>query len=377
MASHPLFNSAILSEIVETRRQLHQIPELQYQEFKTAALIARKLKAYGYQPVEGVAKTGVVALLDTGRRGKTIALRADLDALPIHEDNIFAHRSRHPGKMHACGHDGHTATLLAVAWALQQIKAELSGRVKFIFQPAEEGGKGSSAMIAEGVLERPKVDAIFGYHNWPGLPLGAVATRVGAILAGSGRFEIEIQGGTAHLAMPENAINPVVVGAAMIQALAGLPLNLTAFNSGDPLQHPTGHAQLVGCYFVESQPELEGLKRNIEAYAERIAATHGASLTVNSRPFQGPTENHPLETAQVLAAAREFIDDVRELPRCMKASEDFSEYLKEVPGCFFLVGAGETAPLHTAKFDFPDTIIGPAAEVMVRLAKRYLHTSSP
>ena len=185
----PLFKEKT-EEFTSIRRHLHQIPELAYEEKETSAFVRQKLVEYGYEIQTVIAKTGVVALLDTGKPGKTIALRADMDALPIQEETGLPYQSKNKGKMHACGHDGHTTTLLAVAWLLQQIKSDLSGKIKLIFQPAEEGGKGSLAMINEGVLENPKVDAIFGYHNWPGLPEGMVALRSGTLLAGNGRFEI-------------------------------------------------------------------------------------------------------------------------------------------------------------------------------------------
>jgi len=189
-----------------------------------------------------MAKTGVVTIIDSGKPGDTVALRADIDALPIQETTNLPYQSQHSEKMHACGHDGHTATLLLVAYLLTNTKDEFCGRVKLIFQPAEEGGKGSLAMIMDGVLENPTVDAIFGYHNWPGLSLGKVGTRVGTILVATGRFELVVTGKIAHTSMPQNAINPVVIGAKIVTALenmqktvsaSGTIVNVVRFDSGE------------------------------------------------------------------------------------------------------------------------------------------------
>lgn len=183
---------------IAIRHELHQIPELKYEEFKTSAFISSILKSYGCEVTTGIAKTGLVTVIDSGKPGKTVALRADIDALPLKENTHLSYQSQHSDRMHACGHDGHTATLLLVAQVLQEIKDQFCGKVKLIFQPAEEGGKGSLAMINDGVLEDPKVDAIFGYHNWPGLALGKVGTRAGTILVATGRFEILIRGRVAR-----------------------------------------------------------------------------------------------------------------------------------------------------------------------------------
>ena len=270
--------------------------------------------------------------------------------------------------MHACGHDGHTATLLLVARILQQIKSQLTGKIKLIFQPAEEGGKGSSAMIEGGVLEDPAVDAIFGYHNWPGLPLNAVATRIGCILAGSGRFEITLHGKRAHLADPQSTINPVIIGAGIVQEIAALSIpmtiiNLLGFNSGDWTQGTSEQAEIVGCYFIEGKEPYLQLKHSIELIVGKLGS-------VVFHEFQSPTINTASETEMLFFAAHTIgITNIQRLQACKMAAEDFSEYLKHVPGCYFLIGAGESAPsLHTALYDFPDEILALIAQLMVQIA---------
>jgi hippurate hydrolase len=285
--------------------------------------------------------------------------------------------------MHACGHDGHTATLILVAHILHKMREHFSGKVKLIFQPAEEGGKGSLAMISEGVLNN--VDAIFGYHNWPGLAIGKVGTRTGAILAGAGRFEITLNGKIAHTSMPQHAVNPVTIGAKIITALENLHrvyssksaiINIIRFESGEIKGGMTDSAKIIGVYYVESDETLAVIKSEIEQHTQAIAEKYGATHALNFYEFHTPTINTKKEADLVLETARDILkaQDVIEFPTCMTAAEDFSEYLRIVPGCFFLVGAGEnTPPVHTAHFDFPDNIIPVAALIMATTAINFLN----
>ncbi|MCX7123677.1 MAG: M20 family metallopeptidase [Gammaproteobacteria bacterium] len=375
-----------LPAMVTLRQSLHQIPELKYEEFKTSTLVSEALKSYGCEVRTGVAKTGIVAMIDSGKPGPTVALRADMDALPIHEETGVVYQSIHPNVMHACGHDGHTATLLLVAQVLQEMKAHFRGKVKLIFQPAEEGGKGSLAMIKDGVLENPKVDAIFGYHNWPGLALGHVGTRVGTILVATGRIEITIQGRVAHTSMPQNAINPVLIGAKYITALEtlcqeysrqGAILNITRFECGEMKSGMTDTVKITGVYYVENETILAQLKADIEHQCQAIIIAGGATFAIDYFAFHTPTINTAAEAKLVLKTAQECLSDaeVIEFAKPQIAAEDFSEYLRLVPGCFFLVGAGENSPpVHTSKFDFPDSIMKNAAIVMCQTALNYLNT---
>lgn len=369
----------ILPEITQIRHMLHTIPELKYEEIKTAELIAQTLIQYGYQVQTQIAKTGVVAILDTGRPGKTIALRADMDALPIQEPQDNTHCSQHNGIMHACGHDGHCATLLAVAYVLQQMKSDLCGKIKFIFQPAEEGGKGSTAMIEAGVLENPKVDEIYGYHNWPGLEEGIIATKEGTILLGNGRIEINITGKPAHTAQPENAINPVVIGAEAILALEEIRvemlaqnniLNVIAFNSGDFKNGMSNDANLIAVYYIHSENELAKIENKIKEIVESIKTRYKTEAIYSIHPFHSPTVNSKSESKLVLGSCKKVFgnEKVIVLQKSMRAAEDFSIYLQHVSGCFFLVGAGESAnPVHTPDFIFDDKIIAVAAETFCQI----------
>lgn len=377
-----------LPEAIEARHYLHQIPELKYEEFKTSAFIAEKLKSFGCDVSTGIGKTGIVALIDSGKPGKTVALRADMDALPIQEATNIYYRSVHEGRMHACGHDGHSATLLTVAWLLQQMKDQFIGKIKLIFQPAEEGGKGSLAMIQDGVLESPKVDAIFGYHNWPGLAEGKVGVRVGGILAGNGRIEITIHGKIAHTAMPQNAINPVTIGAKLITSLDSFRnkynsnaaiINVTHFQGGNPSGAMSDQAKIIALYYVEDEALLSKIKSDVQVMSEQISKEYHAIIKSDFFEWHSPTINTPVETELLLNIAHSYLpsEDVIELNSCKMAAEDFSEYLKRVPGCFFLIGAGETAaPVHTTEFDFPDKIIPIAAKLLCLTAINFCNNAS-
>ncbi|MGE3954601.1 MAG: M20 family metallopeptidase [Parachlamydiales bacterium] len=342
-------------EGVRLRHRLHQIPELAYQEQQTAELIAESLREYGYQPQTGVGGTGVVALLESGNPGPCIAFRADMDGLPISEENDLSYRSEHKGQMHACGHDGHVATLLLVARLLQQHRKEISGSVKLIFQPAEEGGRGSTAMIEAGVLKNPSVEALFGFHSWPGLPLGVVGLRSGSILAGNGRIEWTAEAPPSHLAhVPEEG--PILRGSKRVVALAELARGLDRSRYTLSLYSVEGSAQrmkVVGIYHYATERDLEELK--------------GMLPEMTFYPFHAPTVNTARETEQVMKRASR----VQLLEDCQMVGEDVSAYLQQVPGCFFLIGAGEEAALvHTPRFDFDDRIIPIAAELFCRLALR-------
>lgn len=384
---HPLqtlINSK-LDDIIHIRRRLHQHPELKYEEYQTAKLVIESLHSFGIDSVITMAKTGVVATIDSGKPGRVVALRADLDALPIQEATALDYQSQRENIMHACGHDGHTASLLLTAYALQQKKQEFTGKIKLIFQPAEEGGKGSAALIQAGVLTNPVVDAIFGWHIWPGLPLRSIATKSGTLLAGNGRFEIEICGKVAHMSMPHLAVNPVMVGAELITAIDALRvqygdlykiINVIRFECGEMKGGMTDTAKITGVYFIENDDYLSEIKFDIENIIKRFSEKSQASINISYRPFHAPTINTQVETALVLNSAQSifYSDAVKILPNIMTASEGFSEYLKVVPGCFFLIGAGEASPpVHTNKFDFPDQVLATSALLMAEIALNYLN----
>jgi amidohydrolase len=374
-----------LSEIINIRHQLHQIPELKFEEIKTSSLIMETLSSYGIPYQSGIAKTGVIGIIDSGKPGKTVALRADMDALPIQEITPLPYQSKYENKMHACGHDGHTASLLLTAYLLEQMKDQFQGKVKLIFQPAEEGGKGSTLMINEGVLENPTVDAIFGWHIWPGIPLGNMGTRVGTLLAGNGRFEISIHGQVAHMSMPDAAINPVTIGASLITTIDRLRekyrdhfsvINIIRFECGEMKGGMTDFAKIIGVYFVENNNLLSKIKADIQIEIDKTADSVKADIQVHYQPFHMPTINTQTETELAFRTAHELLptDKIIEFSSVMTASEDFSEYLSHVPGCFFLIGAGVDSPqVHTNQFDFPDDVISNAALIMCQIAMNYLN----
>lgn len=374
-----------ISDIIQIRRKLHQAPELKFEEFKTSKLVSDTLHSFGIEQIETMAGTGVIAIIDSGKPGKVVALRADLDALPIHEETGLEYQSQHENVMHACGHDGHTATLLLTAFLLQQIKHEFTGKVKLIFQPAEEGGKGSTVLIENGVLANPTVDAIFGWHIWPGLPLNSVATKSGTLLAGNGRFEIEIRGRVAHMSMPHLAVNPVTIGAELITAIDSLRehyadsykiINVIRIECGAMKGGMTDSAKIIGVYFIENDACLTEIKSDIENIINQFNDKTEADINVSYRPFHTPTINTPAETTLALTTARDLFssDSTITLPAILTASEDFSEYLKHVPGCFYLIGAGEnSASVHTNAFDFPDQVLASSALLMTAIARNYLN----
>lgn len=374
-----------INEVIAIRHQLHQMPELKFEEFNTSSLIIETLKSYGIDDIKQIAKTGVIAVIDSGKPGKTIALRGDMDALPIQEATGLPYQSQNKNKMHACGHDGHTASLLLTAYVLQQIKNEFQGKVKLIFQPAEEGGKGSTMLIEEDVLQNPTVDAIFAWHIWPGLPLNTIATKPGTILAGNGRFEINITGRIAHMSMPNAAINPVTIGASLITSIDQLRekyrdyfavINIIRFECGEMKGGMTDTAKIIEVYFIENDDVLTKIKNDIQIEMDKAIRETQASIKVNYYPFHTPTINTQNETELVLCTAHELfsIESVMTLPNILTASEDFSEYLLHVPGCFFLIGAGiNSAPVHTNTFDFPDEVSTTATLTMCCLAINYLN----
>lgn len=385
----------VLQKTIERRRHLHAMPELLYDVHETAAFVKDQLEIMGYEVVVGVGRIGVVALLDTGRPGKVVALRGDMDALPIQEDTNLSYASKNNGKMHACGHDGHTATLLAVAEVLSEFKEELCGKIKFIFQPAEEGGNGAQAMIDDGVLQNPSVDAIFGYHNWPKAPVGKILTKSGAILAGFSRFEVTVKGKVGHVAMPDHAINPVLISADLIKAWQqdvardfsgdgpAPVINITYINSGKPRTGMTEAAEIMGYLYAAEPSSIDVMKQRLRETSDRIITDYvlpdaKAYCEVKFVDVYYPTVNTLPETELVLSVAEELfgLESVEKLSQTIMGSEDFSAYLRCVPGCFFLVGAGEKVPhLHTAKYDFNDEVFPSAIALMCEIAAKYLGES--
>ncbi len=376
----------LLPEISKLRQLIHAHPELKYEEYETARLVADYLKNLGYEVQTGIAKTGVSAVIDSGKPGKTVALRADMDALPILEQTGLAYASKNTGKMHACGHDGHTATLLAVANTLMQCCEQFKGKIKLIFQPAEEGGAGAVEMIKAGILENPQVDAIFGYHNMP-YPLGKIAVKSDCIFAGADFFSIKIVGKGSHASYPENSIDPIWIGANIIQGLQSVVsrnistlqpvvLSVTEFHAGNAVNVIPGEARLTVSLRTTSEPiralALQQCRKVILGIAESFGAT-AEITTINECPA---TINSDKETNLVLQTAKELLGEAQiiELSSPVMITEDFSCFLNKVPGCFFLVGNGEiNSALHTSSYNFQDSIIPIAGSVLIKSAMNFLN----
>jgi hippurate hydrolase len=371
------------AEFCYGRQCLHKISELKFEEHKTSEFIVTNLEAYGYQVQKEIAGTGVVAILDSGVPGKTVAIRADMDALPIQEETGLEYQSQHKGVMHACGHDGHMATVLMIAKVLKQKNLVQSGKVKFIFQPAEEGGAGADKMIKEGVLDG--VDAIFGYHNWP-LPYGVIGVRDGCIMAGADRFDIHITGKGGHASVPHLTINPLLIASQITQEVQHLisqkdplepaVLNICSIHGGTTYNVVPDEAHIQGTLRTTSKEMRETLMNKLSKLATATADKYDANAIIHFLSDNyPPTINSLAETMLVLKTARDKFpqEDIQVLKNPVMASEDFSFYLEKIPGCFFFVGYGKDKPgLHTSTYDYNDLIMPRAAYVLARSALNYL-----
>src|SRR6266568_5357232 len=375
-------------QLVATRRDLHQHPELGFEETRTSTLAAERLKSLGYEVKAGVGKTGVVAV----RRGgpsdghPCVLIRADMDALPIEEANDVPYRSRHPGKMHACGHDGHVAIGLEVARRLGALR--LGGTVKFAFQPAEEVSHGAQAMIADGALDAPKVDAAFGIHLWNDLPAGTVGVMPGPIMASVDEFEITILGRGGHAAAPHQTVDPVLIAAHVVTGLQSLVsrrrnpfeegvVSVTQLAAGHAFNVIPGRADLRGTVRTFGGKFWDDAPALVDETAQGIAAAFGARAEVRYRRLSGPLINDARMATLMAEVAAQVVgtDNVKSGVRTM-GGEDMSYFLQKVPGCFAFVGSaprtGTAAPHHSAGFDIDEESLVIGAELLSRVAVRYL-----
>ena len=379
------------SSIVEWRRILHQKPELGFQEQITAEFIRQKLESWEITHQTGIAKTGIVAIIKGKSAGKVLAIRADMDALPIQEANEVEYKSQHDGKMHACGHDGHTAIALATAYYLSQHR-DFSGTVKIIFQPAEEGPGGAKPMIEQGVLKDPDVDAIIGLHLWNNLPLGTVGVRSGALMAAVECFRVSILGRGGHGAMPDQTVDSIVVASQIVNALQTIvsrnvkPLDSAVvtvgeLHAGTALNVIADTARMSGTirYF---SPELETLiGKRLEAIIAGVCQMHGASYELNHWQLYPPTINDSAIAELVRSVAAEVVETpVGVVPECQTmGGEDMSFFLQQVPGCYFFLGSanpekGLAYPHHHPRFDFDETALSMGVEIFVRCVEKYLNS---
>lgn len=371
--------------LVATRRDIHQHPELGFEETRTSGLIVERLRGLAYDVTPGVGKTGVVGVKK--KDGRCVLLRADMDALPVEEANAVPYRSTRPGKMHACGHDGHVAIGLEVARRLAPL--DLRGSVKFAFQPAEEVSNGAQEMIKDGVLDSPKVDAAFGIHLWNDLPVGTVGVMAGPVMASVDQFEIEILGRGGHAAAPHQTIDPVLIAAHVITALQSLvsrrrdPLSeavvsVTEVHAGRAFNVIPDRADLRGTVRTFGGAFFEDAPRLVEETAQGIAAAFGAHASVNYRRLSAPLINNEELSALMRDVAADLLGaaGVRQGVRTM-GGEDMAFFLERVPGCFAFVGSAPTArrasPHHSPTFDIDEDSLVIGAELLTRTAIKYLN----
>jgi len=380
------------NELTEWRRDIHAHPELGFEEERTSKLVADKLRSFGLDVHRGLGKTGVVGTLRVGNSHQTIGLRADMDALPILEANQFDHRSEYPGKMHACGHDGHTVMLLGAARYLAESK-NFNGCVHFVFQPAEEGVGGAEAMIAEGLFEQFPMQAIFGMHNSPGLPVGKFAVRSGPMMAGGAYFDIRLEGKGAHGARPEASIDPVITAAHITTALQTivsrnlrptetLVISVTQIHSGDAYNVIPQTAVMSGTVRAFSKDVLAMAEERMGSLAKSIAAGFGSKAELDFRIKFLPLVNQAEEADFAADTAAELIgnDNIyRDLPLIM-ASEDFSYMLEACPGAYINIGNGIQkgfSGVHNPTYEFNDEILALGASYYARLVERRLIKENP
>ncbi len=382
----------ILPGVVADRRHLHQHPELGFQEVETSRFVAARLGGLGVADLRtGLAKTGVTGLIRGGRGpGKTVLVRADMDALPIQEENEVDYRSGNAGVMHACGHDAHTATLLGVARLLTERRGEFAGTVKLLFQPAEEGPGGAKPMIEAGVLDDPAVDAAFGLHVAQEVPVGMIELRPGSAMAASDRFAVKIKGRGGHGARPQSTIDPIAVGAQIVVALQTLVsreldpiasgvVTVGAFLAGDAFNVIPDTAELRGTVRTFTPESRQLLAERVQALAKGIGSAMRAEVAVEYHFGYPPTVNDPAMTELVRGAAAAVVgsDNVRDAAPIMGA-EDFSYFLVQVPGCFFFVGSknegrGLVWGHHHPRFDIDEQTMAIGMETMTETVLRYLN----
>ena len=385
-----LLDISFLPDLIVLRHDIHAHPELAFHETRTADIVARELAAYGLEVHRGLAKTGVVGVLRKGSSPRAIGLRADMDALPVEEKNEFAHCSRHAGKMHACGHDGHTTLLLGAARYLAENKdvLDFDGTVYFIFQPAEESEAGADVMVKDGLFDRFPMEAVYGLHNWPGIAVGEMSVMPGPVMAGTCAFEIAICGHGCHAAMPHQGVDTLVVASHLVLALQTVVsrslhpcesavVSVTQIHGGEALNVIPDDAVLRGTIRT-FKPEIQDLvEDSIERLCAGIAGTFGAEIKVIYDRRYPPTVNSPDETELCRQAAGIVFGDsqVRRADIPSMAAEDFAYMLQVKPGCYVWLGNGPGTggcSLHNPHYDFNDEILPLGISYWVKLVETVL-----
>jgi hippurate hydrolase len=364
----------LIAAMTEWRRHIHRFPECGFEVGQTADFIATKLSLWGIEVVRGIGGSGLVGMLNNGSSTATIGLRADMDALHIHEQNTFDHCSRHAGQMHACGHDGHSAMLLGAACYLAEHR-NFNGTVYFIFQPAEEHGRGAQAMIDDGLFDRFPIDSVYGLHNLPGTPAGDFLVRPGSLMASESSFDIRIRGVGGHAAMPHTGIDPMVVGAQVIlglQTIVSRSLNAieetavvsaTEFLTDGTVNVIPSEVVIKGDCRCFTEATLARIEQRMEQVVAGICQAAGADYEFEFINTFYPTVNSERETAVVVASAQKALGVDRVNANCERftISEDFSSMLRVKPGCYALLGNGIDSAggcaLHNPKYDFNDDIL--------------------
>jgi len=386
----PIVNriAALHPEIAEWRRDIHAHPEIQYDVHRTAATVAEKLKAFGCdEVVTGIGRTGVVGVIRGRREGgsnRVIGLRADMDALPIHEETKVPYRSTVPGKMHACGHDGHTAMLLGAAKYLSDTR-NFAGTAVVIFQPAEEGGAGANAMVKDGLMERFAIEEVYGMHNFPGLPVGQFAIRPGPLMAAADRITIEITGVGGHAARPHLTVDPILVGAQIVNQLQSVVsrnvdpvdaavVSIAVFQAGSTDNVIPQTARLGGTARSFRPQTRDLLEQRLREIVEGTARLHGATAILTYSRDYPVTRNHERQAAFAAKVAAEVAgaDRVDTNVDPVMGAEDFSFMLQARPGAFIFIGNGDSAGLHHQAYDFNDDAIPFGTSYWVRLAETAL-----
>ncbi len=393
MIDYRFLANALSASIIAWRRDFHQHPELGFQEFRTAGIVAAHLDALGVETRTGVGKTGVVGIIEGARPGPTVLLRFDMDALPVTEETGQPFASVYPGLMHACGHDGHTAIGMGVAQMLAETRDQWAGAVKLLFQPAEEGLGGAAATVRDGVLANPKPDAAFALHLWNQFPLGELVVQEGPLMAAADRFEITIVGKGGHGAAPEDTIDAVLVGAEVINALQAIisrnvsphetaVLSVGSFQAGNAFNVIAERALLTGTIRT-FDPDVRALIiRRMQEVLTGITQAHGASFIFDLKDSEyTPAVINDARMAEIAReAARQALpeEQITQI-RPLMVSEDMSEILNRVPGCYVLLGAepagGARGPHHNPKFDINEDALPLAAAIMASIATTYTTTS--
>jgi hippurate hydrolase len=386
---------AFQSELEQIRRDIHAHPELCYEEQRTADVVAARLTEWGIPIVRGLGITGVVGVIKNGCSKRAIGLRADMDALPMQELNSFAHASRHAGKMHACGHDGHVAMLLGAAHHLSRNR-NFDGTVYLIFQPAEEGGGGARRMIEDGLFEQFPMEAVYGMHNWPGLPVGSFGVVPGPMMASSNEFRVVVKGKGGHAAQPHRAVDPVMVAVQIAQGWQNIisrernpldtaVLSITQIHAGSATNVIPDEAVLIGTVRTFTTQMLDLVEHRMNEIASGIAGGFNASIEFGFKRNYPPLVNHPGQTAFAVQAMKAVAgeDKVDTNVEPTMGAEDFAYMLQAKPGCYVFIGNGEGAhrsaghglgpcQLHNASYDFNDQLLPIGASYWVKLVEMSL-----